>query len=922
MKDTFLKLVAQDIVKTYGANLSHFVVVFPYSAPIFSLSSLLFQETNESLSKPVYTTITELFRKAAGLEIADNLRLVCALYKAYQTAAQEAAASIADKTSVMEFDEFYRWGEMILNDFSDADKELADTAQLFRDVSAAKNISSEDYLTPEQKEILQRFFKTFIHSGNSRLKEKYLSVWNLMPRVYTLFNEANAHDGIAYEGAAFRKGLDAILRTRDSNGAQQYVFVGFNALCKAEKELMTHLRQEGLAIFYWDYDTAYCNGISEAGRFVVENVRLFGNKIDEAHFNNISSHSPIEITESPTKSGSISYGLEWAERVATSAKGSTVLVPASNDILPLLLHFAKRLPENHRLNTRIPVATTATFAHIMRFIDRSIENNTYTDKDVSAFIGSVENEIAEYSVRFTANNKESVTGTLPTAAAETAAARLINETATRVKELVNRGILPAGLKTVCSLLQQEIRNSLVSPSAEADSRTTRGGIDVRTLNDTRILDYDNVLVIGCNEGDLPPAQQIPSLIPDHIRRVYNLPTADSRNTICAYNFYRLLQRAGNVALVFTSEENFRKTGEPSRYIMQIIGENILPYKAIRITSPSTTHRRNDIEILKTPDMFGRMKHLEATSLYRYICCPLMFYFSKVARISTPMPSPAKMPANLFGTLFHAAMQLFYEDKYAEPLITREMLEDSLERNAAALDVFIDNAFVSNKIPTNAIIKKVVKEYMKNTITYDIGNTPFKIRQQFIEKFLYTTIPVATSNCGTMTVNIGGKFDRVDNIKIDGRNITRVVDYKTSRWKKPLEAKDMESVFGQPQKDRHYDYIFQTFLYSLALLKNMNTSDTTSLIEATTVAPAVFFITASKKDGFDPYITYGDVEKEKLLDFSKVENDFREHLQKLLHEMFDVSVPFRAGYKESCTFCEFKQLCDKYPPPTHVNTGAS
>ena len=153
----------------------------------------------------------------------------------------------------MDFDEFYKWGEMIVNDFNDVDKELINAKLLFKEVSNIKDISSEEYLTEEQKTTLHKFFKTFIHAGNSFLKENYLNIWRLLPEIYDEFNAINEQDGVAYEGSMFKKGLD-VLKKAPLNQIDKYVFIGFNALNQVEKELMLYYKKSDKAIFYWDYD--------------------------------------------------------------------------------------------------------------------------------------------------------------------------------------------------------------------------------------------------------------------------------------------------------------------------------------------------------------------------------------------------------------------------------------------------------------------------------------------------------------------------------------------------------------------------------------------------------------------------------------------------------------------------------------------
>lgn len=910
MKDNFLRLVARDLIKTFGANLRHLTIVFPYSAPINHLSNYLFLETNESLTKPAYTTATELFRKATGLEIADNLRLICSLFRTYCDVMQAYNSENGRNIETMSFDEFYQWGEMMLNDFNDIDKALADANILLREVSNIKEINNDNYLSSEQKDVLKKFFRTFGQTGNSTIREKYQTIWDILHRIYSVFNEKNTNEGIAYEGAILKKGLYA-LKNISLENPHTYVFVGFNAISAAEKELMLHLKNNGKALFYWDYDTLYCDTANEAGRFVREKIESFGNKLSETNFDNLKKRSNIRIIESPTLSGGICYAKKWLAEIHPEESADTVIVAADTNAIPLLIRSLKHKSSEYRIHTKIPITTTAVYASVMKHIDYLEKNSNRAEKEytVRDFIHDVYEKADEYSDKDEESKKDKSKTDLFREEVELSAGNAVKEITGSIKKLIDSQILPAEIHTLRHILEYKIRSCYLTPDSAKKRKDALPEVKICELSETRMLDFDNVLVVGCNEGNLPALSRTPSLIPNHVRAVYGLPTTDNRSAIGAYNFFRLLQRARNVSLVYTSGSSGIGSKEMSRFILQIIGEDKIAYETRNITYPAYSPKYNGIEIKKTPEMFSRMKHLEATSLYQYIRCPLMFYFSKVARLRSPQPDASKMPANLFGTLFHEAVQLFYESKYEKPKITSEIIERALSNNGAELEIFIDKAFRQNNVPENAIIKKIVKEYFKNILTYDKLNTPFIIQQNYIEKFLYTTINLETNNAGPIEIRIGGKFDRVDTINIDGKEITRVVDYKTSKWKNTLEVKDCETIFGKPQNGKHLDYIFQTFLYSLALSENINgrTADNQC---RTTIAPAVFFITAANKPDFDPYITYGSKEKEKITDFSKVEKDFRENLTTLLQDIFNLDKPFKEGYEDSCKFCDFRILCNK------------
>ena len=411
---TFLSFVAQDILAKYGTDLSQVAVVFPNKrASLFLNQHLARLAGGRPLWSPAYLTISELFRLHSRRQVADPIKLVCELYKSF------VAQTGTDET----LDHFYGWGQLLLSDFDDIDKQMADADHVFANLADLHEMDDDSYLTDEQRDVLRRFFGNFSDSHNSELKQRFLTLWSHMADIYHDFNRRLEAQGLAYEGALYREvvsknGLtengefrteNGELRTENGelrterydysqggeptdsktnhtsqfsvlssqlnssqlNSSQFILFVGFNALLKVEQRLFTLLRREGKARFYWDFDHYYMKG-NEAGHFIGQYLTLFPNELgneDADIYDCMASPKDITIASATTENIQARYATQWLRRQEPGTVGADTAVVLCNEaLLPAVIHSLPSEVEHVNITTGFPLSQTSMPALISALI--------------------------------------------------------------------------------------------------------------------------------------------------------------------------------------------------------------------------------------------------------------------------------------------------------------------------------------------------------------------------------------------------------------------------------------------------------------------------------------------------------------------------------------------------------------------------
>ena len=380
---SFLEYVAEDILRKYGTDLSHIAVVFPNKRASLFLNEHLARLAGKPIWSPAYITISDLFRSHAKRQVADPIKLVCELYKSFVT------QTGTDET----LDHFYGWGQLLLNDFDDIDKQLADADRIFANLSDLHEMDDDDFLSDEQRQVLRRFFSNFSDSHNSELRQRFLRLWSRMSNIYHDFNQRLEAQGLAYEGALYREvaaplpspegdtKASAITASSTSplgeDGGGLYLFVGFNVLLNVEQRLFTILRREGKARFYWDFDHYYMKD-NEAGHFISQYLADFPNELDinDSHiYQCFSQPKHISIASAATENIQARYAATWLKELLGAAEEKdkrisreTAIVLCNEGLLPVIVHC---LPEEvHEVNitTGYPLAQAPVASLITNLI--------------------------------------------------------------------------------------------------------------------------------------------------------------------------------------------------------------------------------------------------------------------------------------------------------------------------------------------------------------------------------------------------------------------------------------------------------------------------------------------------------------------------------------------------------------------------
>ena len=304
MRKTFLEYVAEDLLKKFGTDLSRVTLVFPNKRASLFLNEHLARMADGPLWSPVYTTISQLFRDRSARIVADDIKLVCDLYRIY----------VQCTGSTETLDHFYGWGMLMLSDFDDIDKNLADATDVFRNLSNIHELDDVSYLTGEQREALKRFFSNFSDDYNSELKKRFLQLWQNFGDIYNRYNAHLQEEGLAYEGALYR---EVACNENVSFDAEAYVFVGFNMLQKVEQKLFARLEKARKAKFYWDFDRYYMEGANnEAGHYIRQYLDAFPNELfnrDEEIYNNFCQEKKLQFVSASTETIQARFVGHWLQ---------------------------------------------------------------------------------------------------------------------------------------------------------------------------------------------------------------------------------------------------------------------------------------------------------------------------------------------------------------------------------------------------------------------------------------------------------------------------------------------------------------------------------------------------------------------------------------------------------------------------------
>ena len=926
---TFLEYVAEDMILKHGTQLSRIAVVFPNKRASLFLNEHLLQAAGHPIWSPSYVTISELFRQNSTRTVADPIKLVCDLHRSF------TAATGTDES----LDHFYSWGELLLSDFDDIDKNMANADHVFANLRDIHELDDISYLSDSQREALKRFFSNFTDDHDTLLKQRFLKLWSHMGDIYHDFNRRLADQNLAYEGSLYREVAErSDLRFEHDT----YIFVGFNLVQPVEQSLFAQLKQQGKARFYWDFDHYYMpkgKQSHEAGHYIAQCMAMFPSELDVSRtdiFGRFTAKKSITFISAPTENIQARYAGTWLRELAAGGnaiKADTAVVLCNEQLLPTVVHSLPESVDRVNVTTGYPLVHTPIASLIVQLTNlhtngydtsrRRFRRRMVADVMSHPLVSTLSDDERDRLMTFTEPLGHDicrltewlcrVVEAIGRSSSETERTQLFQESVFRAYTLLSRlhtlaadGDLLADGSTLQRLMVQIIQSTTIPFHGEPAE-----GLQVMGVLETRNLDFSHVLLLSASEGNMPRGVSDTSFIPYTLRKAYGLTTIDHKVAIYSYYFHRLLQRADDVTIVYNNSTSDGKHSEMSRFMLQLMvsAPHHIDYRTLQAGQLSTPFSPQ--AVVKSADVMNRLRErfapgtlLTPTAINRYMRCQLMFYYNYVLGIAEPkdVVDDGTIDNRTFGDIFHQSAQTIYTrlmERYGQiqaPHLTA-LLRQKTDIEQAVTEAMAASPYAGSGNDVSGvylITRDVITQYLKRLVAIDMQLAPFSIVG--LEKRV--SMPFETPHISTV---IGGYIDRLDRITdAYGSEQLRVVDYKTGSYHMRSLA-DVDAIFAPEGLAAHSDYYLQTMLYAAIVSHDVRAQGLD-----TAVAPALLFIQHAAAEGYDPTL---QLARKPVTDIAAIAEPFMERLRGVVDDMFNPDINFLpTADGDRCRTCPYYNLC--------------
>ena len=800
---------------------------------------------------PEMLNIEQFIHQISGVQKADNIQLLFHFYTIYKSVEKNPDS----------FDTFSTWALTVLQDFNEIDQHLINTKEIFiylRDIERLRKWSVKG--TFKETELIKDHY-SFLEKLNN---------------YYTAFYQFLLDENIGYQGLMYREASKKVAIFLEKNTDKKFFFIGFNALNKAEELLFQKVLENGNSEIYWDIDEAFFNSNHQAGKFIRKYKKEWKyyekNKLKSLG-NTFSAPKKIQVIGAAKNNTQIKYIGEILEENPDFK--NTALVLADETLLPITLNS---LPKNiNAINITMgyplkDIPTTSLLFSIFQLfvsqekLQKSIINEYYY-KDVIRFFkhqsiyGLISN-IDDFTSEIAKENQTFISEKLLEKFLENQTSEvkrvilnlfktfdsvsnfierildLINllkedvndlekeylfrfyTVFTQLKTLQNEFEYFTDLKTLSLFFRQLIGSESLSFQGEPLK-----GLQLMGMLETRVLDFENIILASANEGVLPASSQQNSFIPFDVKVEFGLPTYREKDAIFSYHFFRLIQRAKNVFILYNTEHDVFGSGEKSRFVTQL--EMMRTDIVHKIVSPKVVAQKTELkEITKNELVFERLKELATqgfspSSLTNYLYNPVAFYKQKILRIKEFDDVEETVAYNTLGTVVHETLDELYKPFIGQFLTTDDILE--MEKIAKELVVkHFKIQFKNGDLSTgkNRLIFEVANRFVTNFLTQEkllLKDKKNQLKIIATEENLSAEIEIDGID---FPIKIHGNVDRVD--ELNGE--IRIIDYKSGMVQSSeLKVLDFEQLRAKEQ----YKAI-QVLLYGYLFTKSKNFDNSKNL----------------------------------------------------------------------------------------------
>lgn len=957
--NSFLYRVAETYYQQYHTGITRFTFVFPNRRAGLFFRRYLSEMIDKPLFSPEILTINDCFYAASDLQIADRLSSLFRLYNIY----------LQHSKTQETFDDFVFWGEMLLSDFDDVDRYLADAKQVFSNVTDLKEIDIlfNDF-TENQLKAIRQFWNNFEPTATNKSQDDFLTTWKILFPVYEQFRNELLLENTATEGMIFRNVAERLKakETIDYLRNKEFVFVGFNALNPCEKTLMSELQKRGNTDFYWDYESIPLqDSDNPASRYFAENSHVFPSKFDLRNENDHFLEKEIELIAVPSSVGqakqlyAILQKLYPEQNDEKSWIKTAVVLPDENLLIPLL-HSLPAQIEKINVTMGFPLNATPVSGlidHIFELQRRkrvSGNNSSFYHQNVTDILHHQYIELIcpeavnTISKQMIASNLIYVDATLlqknellkaiftPQNQAFEYPDYLLKILRTLLSSWLKASDETHDYKLECDFIYQYfvtinrlndlLKNQLVK--VEMSPETLMGlvkqlcagisipfigepldGLQVMGVLETRGLDFENLIISSFNEGVFPKRSHANSFIPYNLRKGFGLPTYEQQDAITSYNFYRLIHRAKRIFLTYDSRTDGMQTGEVSRYIHQLEYHYGIKIRKIALDYNISFKNNEPISIVKTPAVMQKLSQFTSTT-----------------------EDAKSLSASSLNTYINCRLQFYLTrvESIDEPDEVTETIENNtfgtifhavLENiykpfngqivNSSDLDELIKNKFNIEKEIRRAFAKEFFKRKTDDNITLE-GNLLLisNVIQKYVIKLLNSDKTRTPFKYIESEKHCHIRFP-FSNGEVNIKGFIDRVDEKNGNihiidYKTGAGSLEFKDLDDAFNAEMEKRPKYVLQTFLYGLLYKQ-------YAEGKTMIPGIYYIRDLFGKEFDFYLHQKPEKNIKIAvdDFGVYEEEFSEKLRHCIDEIFDPTIPFsQTKIEKNCEYCQYKSICNR------------
>jgi hypothetical protein len=848
----FLDRLAQHLWDTYLKDNRQFTVILPSKrSRVFLLKSIQ-KVTDKVIFSPKIVSIENFIEEISGIKTLEKPDLLLKLYQTY--------IGIESENPKEDFESFSKWGATLLNDFNEIDRYFIEPNKVFsylKEIEALKRWNLEPNETTD-------------------LIRNYLHFWSRIPNLYERFYQHLTNDSFGYQGIVYREAVNQLQGFIASHQSQKFVFAGFNALNKAEETIFQKLQLSGMAEVIWDADPYFLNDpYHDAGWFLRKSKSEWPYyKTHAFNWMNqcFTSDKKIHVIGTPKSVGQARIAGDIVAELMKEKENlerTALVLGDENLLIPVLHSLPSDLPSMNITmsfsgkSNPLQILVHKIFKMQLNAQKRNPSNPIYYHKEVlevlnhpllNCFLESklLVNHLKKNNVSFLNYSKISefqedkdelfnfifkpwvgsspevlqningillaIRASLKDEGQQQLTIAFVHALFTSIQKLLiytheHQKVL--NLKTLYELFRETTENADVSFEGEPLE-----GLQIMGILESRVLDFENVIITSVNEGTFPAGKSPQTFIPQDVKKELGLPTFKEKDAVYTYHFYNLIKRAKNIYLLYNTESEGLEQGEKSRFITQLEVENLPNHELIQTTYaakvPGLMNEPKTID--KTPKFLERVNEIAQTgfspsSLATYIRNPLQFYYQRVLKIHSVDEVEEQIAANTLGSVIHETLEELYK-----PYLKTPLKVEYLQKMTATLEVLLNQSF-ANIYKDGNILKG------KNLLAYEVT-------KKYVQKFLEHEIETLGSNDITIDgleqelrveinhrelpfpVILKGNLDRIDLIN----NRLRIIDYKTGKVEKTqLKFNGFDELLIETKKDK----IFQLLCYVYMFYKQYN-----------------------------------------------------------------------------------------------------